>query len=75
MGDLIWKIRKFVIKATVTGIVKILQEDFEMSEEEAEFFVYVLLDQSDKDSVHAVDKEELTAWYFMQDPDRYRGQI
>lgn len=36
--------QEIVIKGTVPGMIKILQNDFDMSYEEAKFFVYIMID-------------------------------
>lgn len=67
--------QEFVIKGTIPGMIKILQKDFDMSYEEAKFFVYVMLDRSSRETANAVDKDELNAWYLTEETDRYKGQI
>ena len=67
--------QEFVIKGTVAGMIKILQEDFDMSYEEAKFFIYIMIDRASEEAVNAVDKEELDKWYLMQESDKYAREI
>lgn len=66
--------QEFVIKGTVGGMIKILQQDFEMSYDEAKFFVYVLVNQYSGEAVNAVSKDELNVWY-LDEKDKYEGLI
>lgn len=67
--------QEFVIKGTVQGMINILQKDFDMSYEEAKFFVYIMIDRTSGEVANAVDKEELDVWYLTEETDRYEGQI
>ena len=67
--------QEFVIKGTVPGIIKILQNDFNMDNEEAKFFVYVMLDKPNKEVANTVNKEDLDNWYLCEEIDKYEGQI
>ena len=67
--------QEFVIKGTVPGMIKILQEDFNMSYDEAKFFVYILIDRPSGEEAKVVDKKELDTWYLMEEADKYEGQI
>lgn len=62
---------EFEIKGTLEGINQILQQDFFMSEDEARFFIYIILNQEDTPNV---DKKEVNAWYLNQG-EKYTGQI
>lgn len=67
--------QEYVIKGTVEGMIKILQNDFDMSYEEAKFFVYIMINQHSGEAVNAVDQEELDTWYLMTTENKYEGQI
>lgn len=67
--------QEFVIKGTVPGMIKILQNDFDMSYDEAKFFVYIMIDRPSREVANTVDKSELDTWYLTEDSDKYEGQI
>ena len=67
--------QEYVIKGTIEGMIKILHKDFNMSFDEAKFFVYIMIDQQSGEAVNAVDKEELDTWYLRAETDRHKGQI
>ena len=67
--------QEIVIKGTVPGMIKILQNDFDMSYEEAKFFVYIMIDRPSGEVANTVDKDELDAWYLTEESDKYEGQI
>lgn len=67
--------QEFVIKGTVPVMLKILKEDFEMSDEEAKFFIYILLERSGGETINTIRKSELDDWYLTKQEDRYKGQI
>ena len=67
--------QEFVIKGTVSGMIKILENDFDMSYEEAKFFVYIMIDRPSGEEANTVDKDELDAWYLTEETDKYKGQI
>lgn len=62
--------QEVVLKGTINGMMKILEQDFNMSQEEAKFVIYVLTSRIHYESV---DKEELDAWYLSDQ--KYTGQI
>lgn len=65
--------QEYVIKSTIDGMIKILINDFGMSEDEAKYFVYIKINQNNKDAVNVINKEELDLWY-LADNDKYRGK-
>lgn len=69
------KMQEFVIKGTIPDMIKVLQNDFDMSKKEAKFFVYVMIEKPGEEVANAIDKEELNAWYLDDATDRYEGQI
>lgn len=66
--------QEFVIKGTVDGMIKILKNDFSMPLEEAKFFVYVMVNQYSRDTVHTINRQELDIWY-LSDDNKYEGRI
>lgn len=66
--------QEFVIKGTVEGMIKILENDFSMSYEEARFFIYILINQHRGESVNTISKEELDLWYLAEQY-KYEGKI
>ncbi len=66
--------QEFIIKGTIDGMIKILQQDFDMSYDEAKFLVYVLVNQHSGEAVNAVSKEDLDVWYLNQE-DKHEGLI
>lgn len=66
--------QEFVIKGTVDGMIKILQQDFDMARDEAKFLVYILVNQHNGEAVNAVSKDELDVWYLDKE-DKYEGLI
>lgn len=62
---------EFELKGTLEGMNMILQQDFDMSQDEARFFVYILINQ---DNTPNIDKKEVNDWYFYQEQ-RYTGQV
>lgn len=66
--------QEFVIKSTVDGLIKVLEKDFDMSYDEAKFFVYIMVNQHSGETVNTISKEELNVWYLSEE-DKYEGQI
>lgn len=66
--------QEFVIKGNVNGIIKVLKEDFDMSCDEAKYFVYIMINQHNEKSVNTISKDELDIWY-LSDEDKCTGQI
>lgn len=62
---------EFELKGTLEGLNSILQQDFGMSQEEARFFVYILLNQ---DKTSNIDKKEVDEWYLNQE-EKYTSRI
>ncbi|MCM1122150.1 MAG: hypothetical protein NC416_06180 [Eubacterium sp.] len=62
---------EYELKGTLEGLEKILQQDFDMPQKEARFFIYILINQ---DKTLNIDKKELDEWYFNQ-RDKYTGRI
>lgn len=69
------KEQEYIIKGTIDGMIKILQKDFNMSIDEAKFFIYVIIEQHSEDAINVVKKEELDNWYLTTELDKYKGQI
>lgn len=67
--------QEYVIKGTIEGMIKILHKDFDMSLDEAKFFIYIMIDEQSGEAVNAVDKEELDTWYLSTETNKYEGQI
>lgn len=67
--------QEFVLKGTVQGMIRILQNDFDMSYEEAKFLVYIMINRPSGEEANIVDKDELDAWYLSNESDKYKGQI
>lgn len=63
--------QEFVLRGNVKGMIKILQQDFDVSYEEAKFLVYILMIRGD---IEKDNKDDLDLWYLAQD-DKYNGQI
>lgn len=66
--------QEFIIKGTIDGMIKILKQDFGMSDEEAKFLVYVLVNQHSGEAINAVSKEDLDVWYLSKE-DKHEGLI
>ena len=66
--------QEFVIKGTVDGMINVLNKDFDMSKDEAKYFVYIMINQHNKDVVNTINKDELDVWYLSEE-DKYEGQI
>lgn len=73
-GDVNMQDQEYVIKGSVDGMIKILQEDFSMPYDEAKFFVYVLVNQYNTETVNSINKDELNLWYLTEE-DKYEGEI
>ena len=67
--------QEIVIKGTISGIIAVLEKDFNMPYEEAKFFVYVLLNKSEDRACNVVKQDELNHWYSNEEDDKYQGQI
>ena len=67
--------QEIVIKGTISGIIAVLEKDFNMPYEEAKFFVYVLLNKSEGRACNVVKQDELNHWYSNEEDDKYQGQI
>lgn len=66
--------QEFVIKGTVDAMIKVLDKDFDMSKDEAKYFVYIMINQHNKDVVNTINKDELDIWYLTEE-DKYTGKI
>lgn len=66
--------QEFVIKGTVDEMIKVLNKDFDMSKDEAKYFVYIMINQHSKDVVNTINKDELDIWYLSEE-DKYTGKI
>ncbi len=66
--------QEIVIKGTIDGIIKVLKKDFDMPDDEAKYFVYIMISRHNKDAVNTISKDELDIWY-LSDQDKYTGQI
>lgn len=66
--------QEFVIKGTIDGMIKILKKDFNMSDDEAKYFVYVMINCQNENAVNTISKEELALWYLTKE-DKYEGRI
>lgn len=67
--------QEFVIKGTIPGMIKILQEDFDMPYEEAKFFVYTMIERPSEGAASVVDEDELNAWYLTEEAELYQGEL
>lgn len=63
---------EFEIKGTLEGMNSILQQDFDMSQDEARFFVYILICQ---DKTSNMDKTEVNEWYLNQEENTQAGYL
>lgn len=61
---------EFELKGTLEGMNSILQKDFDMSQGEARFFVYILINRSKTSNI---DKKEVDEWYLNQE-EKYTGR-
>lgn len=62
---------EFEINGTLEGMNSILQQDFDMSQDEARFFVYILICQ---DKTSNMDKTEVNEWYLNQE-EKYASRV
>lgn len=62
---------EYEIKGTLEGMSSILQQDFDMSQDEARFLIYVLINQ---DKTSNIDKKEVNEWYLKQE-EKYAGRV
>lgn len=67
--------QEFVIKGTIPEMTKVLQKDFDMSYEEAKFFVYIMIARPNEETANDVDEDELATWYLTEDAEPYEGEI
>ena len=63
---------EYELKATLEGMNSILQQDFGMSQDEASFFVYLLVNQ---DKTSTVDKKEEVAEWYLNREEKYAGRV
>lgn len=67
--------QEFVIKGTIPEMIKVLQKDFDMSYDEAKFFVYIMIARPNEETANDVDEDELDTWYLTEEKDTYQGEI
>lgn len=67
--------QEFIIKGSVPGILRVLENDFDMSHDEAKFLIYTLLNRPVEIPTNIVDKNELNVWYLKGDEENYNGEI
>ena len=67
--------QEFVIRGTADGILKILEQDFSMPQDEARFLIYALISYAPNQDKIIVNKNELTEWYLESSSECYQGEI
>lgn len=67
--------QEYEINGTIPGMIKVLQEDFDVPLDEAKFYVYILLSNGDKDAVNAIDRDQIINWYMSENDEKYECRI